>query len=114
MWKLGGNSCMSVLKNPLIGNFSMIPNEILCAKQLSFGSRVLYCYLLSKPNDWKIWNYDIMNQLGINNKNTIAKYFRELIDNGWIDRKRAMKDNKLSGGYDYEIINIALQNLTQE
>lgn len=94
---------MTVLKNKITGNFSMIPNEILCAKELSFGARMLFCYLVSKPNDWQMWNSVIMSDLGIKNKDTIAKYFKELIDNKWIERKREMKNGKLTGGYMYII-----------
>ncbi len=95
---------MIILENKVKDNFSIIPNEILCAKELSFGARILLCYLLSKPSDWQVWNNDIMSKIGIKNKDTIAKYFKELIENGWLERKRGMKEGKLTGGYIYKIV----------
>ena len=95
---------MIILENKVKDNFSIIPNKILCAKELSFGARILLCYLLSKPNDWQVWNNDIMSKIGIKNKDTISKYFKELIENGWLERKRGMKEGKLTGGYVYKIV----------
>ena len=99
---------MGILKNRLVENFSTIPNNIIIDTRLSTGARILYCYLASKPDNWKIWNNDIKKSLGISNNHTIAKYFKELIDTGWINRtlNRDENNKKLSGGYDYELLDL--------
>lgn len=94
---------MSVLKNRLKEKFVTIPKKIITDKQISFGAKMVYCYLVSKPNDWVIRNSEIMEDLNIS-KDTIAKYFKELVVNGWIDRKRQVdSQNQFTGLYDYII-----------
>lgn len=94
---------MSVLKNRLKEKFVTIPKKIITDNQISFGAKIVYCYLVSKPNDWVIRNSDIMAELNIS-KDTIAKYFKELVVNGWIDRKRQVdSQNQFTGLYDYVI-----------
>lgn len=94
---------MSVLKNRLKEKFVTIPKKIITDKQISFGAKMVYCYLVSKPNDWVIRNSEIMEDLNIS-KDTIAKYFKELVVNGWIDRKRQVdSQNQFTGVYDYII-----------
>lgn len=94
---------MSVLKNRLKEKFVTVPKKIITDNQISFGAKIVYCYLVSKPNDWVIRNSEIMEDLNIS-KDTIAKYFKELVVNGWIDRKRQVdSQNKFTGLYDYVI-----------
>lgn len=94
---------MSVLKNRLKEKFVTVPKKIITDNQISFGAKIVYCYLVSKPNDWVIRNSDIMAELNIS-KDTIAKYFKELVVNGWIDRKRQVdSQNQFTGLYDYVI-----------
>ena len=94
---------MSVLKNRLKEKFITIPKKIITDNQISFGAKIVYCYLVSKPNDWVIRNSEIMAELNIS-KDTIAKYFKELVVNGWIDRKRQVdSQNQFTGLYDYVI-----------
>lgn len=94
---------MSVLKNKLKEKFLTVPQELITDKKLSNGAKVVYCYLVSKPDDWIIRNSDIMETLNLS-KDTIAKYFKELITNGWIERKRQVDEhNQFTGLYDYII-----------
>lgn len=94
---------MSVLKNKLKEKFVTVPQKIIMDNRLSFGAKIVYCYLVSKPNDWVIRNSDIMATLNIS-KDTIAKYFKELVINGWIVRNRQVDEyNQFTGLYDYVI-----------
>ena len=94
---------MSVLKNKLKEKFVTVPQKIITDNQLSFGAKIVYCYLVSKPNDWVIRNSDIMTELNIS-KDTIAKYFKELVTKGWITRSRQVDEyNQFTGLYDYVI-----------
>lgn len=79
---------MSIIRNRVKSKYSQIPNELLTDNQLSFGARIVMCYLLSKPDEWIITNKDIKKQLDIKQDHTIAKYLKELIHLGWIFRER--------------------------
>ena len=95
---------MAILYNQLKDNFTQIPNELLTDDRLSNGAKVIYCYVASKPTGWKVWNAEIQKALNIKDKGTMSKYWKELLDTGWIDRTRNKTDNgQFSGGYDYEL-----------
>lgn len=94
---------MGVLRNELKSNFTQIPNQLLFDIRLSFGARILFCYLASKPDNWKIINQDIITNLQISS-DSVAKYFKELLDAGWITREREIDTKgQYCGGYDYTI-----------
>lgn len=95
---------MAILYNQLRDNFTQIPNELLTDSRLSNGAKVVYCYVASKPTGWKVWNTEIQQSLNIKDSGTMSKYWKELIETGWIDRTRTKSNNgQFSGGYDYEL-----------
>lgn len=96
---------MSYLSNKIKRNFTIIPNQLFTDKRLSMGAKVVYCYLGSKPDGWKIINIEVQNSLNISSQ-TLSKYFKELIDTGWISRKRIVdEEKKFAGGFEYELFN---------
>jgi len=85
--------------------FTQIPNEMITSNELSAAAFRVYCYLRSKPNDWKFWNKEIMQSLNIKGERTLAKCFKQLIENGWIERKRQTdKKGKMTGGFQYKTV----------
>lgn len=95
---------MAILHNPLKDNFTRIPNALLTDNNLSMGAKVVYCYVASKPTGWNVWNKEIQQALNIKDSGTMSKYWKELLDSGWIERTRNKNENgQFSGGYDYEL-----------
>lgn len=87
---------MSVTKNILKRDFSQIPNELITDKNISHGAFRVMVYLLSKPDGWQVYNNDIKKKLKISKSHTIAKYWKELEESGWISRTKTSK-----GAFDY-------------
>lgn len=86
----------------ILGRYTQFPNGAIIDPRLSDGAVRLFLYLCSKSGlEWSFNNSDIKKQLEIKRDETIAKYFRELIDSGWISRTPRMKNNRPSGFYDY-------------
>lgn len=97
---------MGILKNKFCENYFKVPNKIF-DYELSAGAFQLYCYLLSKPDNWQIINADIKLKLNINSNHTLAKYWSELLNKKLINRQRNKNENnQVSGGYDYEILEL--------
>jgi hypothetical protein len=93
-----------MLINKIMDNFTKIPNALIVDKRLSASAKVIYCYLASKPTGWTVYNLDIQNQLCIKRSETLSKYWKELIDAGWIERyKNTDKDFCKIGVYVYTI-----------
>ena len=86
-----------ILKN-LTKNYTTIPNELIIDTSISEKAFRLYCYLAAKPQSWEINNKDIMKQLNIGSNNSLAKYWNELINSGWIEKQREKdKTGKFTG-----------------
>ena len=61
----------------------MVPNQLINDVQLSRDARFLFCYLCSKPEDWKFYNTTIQKEL-VCSKDSRVKYTKELKVSGWI------------------------------
>ncbi len=95
---------MAIIRNNLRKKFSTIPNQIITDTNLSHGAVRIFCYLATKHDEWEVNNSDIRKQLQIKDKGTLAKYWNELIKNGWLSRERKVNESKkFIGGYDYEL-----------
>ena len=91
-----------ILKN-LTKNFTTIPNELII-DNLSHGAVRLYCYLASKPENWEVYNSDIKKQLSIG-RDGLAKYWKELINAGWIEKYPEKDENGKFTGKTILILN---------
>lgn len=83
--------------------FTQIPNALITDTNISAGAVRVYSYMQSKPDNWNFYNNDIKKSLDIKANETLAGYFKELINQGWISREREQKNGKYCGGYDYTV-----------
>lgn len=96
---------MSYLSNKIKKNFTVIPNKLLVDNRLSMGAKIVYCYLGSKPDGWVIINNDVQKSLDVSQQ-SLSKYYKELLDSGWISRSRIVDENNhFLGGFKYELFN---------
>jgi hypothetical protein len=93
---------MAIIHNSLSGKFSISPNEVFDDNKTSAIARFILLYLFSKGPSWKVNNSDVMNKVGIKSEETIAKYWKELENAGWIKRKKVISKGKFLG-FDYEL-----------
>ncbi|HAU4925756.1 replication protein [Clostridioides difficile] len=80
-------------------------------EKLSWQAKGLHTYLISKPDDWKIYIADLKNR-SKNGRDSTANILRELIKAGYITRTacRNNETNEMLGGYDYEVYEIPLEH----
>lgn len=97
---------MSIIIQESDVKFTKIANILITDKRLTPGAKILYCYLRSKPTNWKVINSDIIKTLQVSQE-TVAKYFKELISSGWIERKKETNEKgQLLGGYVYFLFDL--------
>lgn len=97
---------MGLYKEKVESNFTMVPNEVILSKELSSHAKVIYMYMASKPEGWNVYNTDIQKSLGIKSKNSMAKYFKELLNGGWIKREKQKSEQGIfNGGFYYYLFN---------
>lgn len=93
---------MTKIINSIRKRFTQIPNAIVIDTSLSDGALRVFLYMSTKPDDWQFNNRDIQHKLNIKRAETIAKYWKELIQSGWISRQPVLNENcKPSGYFDY-------------
>lgn len=96
---------MSIIRNKLKSDFSQIPNNLFLDNRLSNGAKIVMCYLLSKPDGWVINNADVKKNLDIKRNETIASYWKELINTGWIFRQKIKNDTGKFENFQYTLHN---------
>lgn len=105
---------MSIVVQETDVNFTKIANVLITDQRLSSGAKVLYCYLRSKPTNWKVINADIIKTLNVSQE-SVAKYFKELISAGWIDRKKETNEKgQMLGGYIYFLYDLPKETISEE
>lgn len=82
-------------------NYTVIPNEIIKAKDLSWKAKGLMCYLLSLSEDWEVYKKDLANR-SLDGYESMLSGWKELEDLGYIQTIR-VKNQNLFNGYEYII-----------
>lgn len=93
---------MTKIINSIRKSFTQIPNAVAVDLSLSSGAVRVFLYMSGKPDNWQFNNRDIQIKLNIKRAETIANYWKELINSGWISRQPIINANgKPSGYFDY-------------
>jgi len=87
--------------------FTMVANEVLYNKNLSFRSKGLYAYLFSKPDTWDFSNRRIILETK-DGRDAVLTMLRELEEAGYLIRKRLP-----TGKVEYTLI-FSHQSLSRE
>lgn len=74
--------------------FSQILNELINNKQLSYKALGILTYILSKPDDWQVYNSDLIRE-GTDGKESVRTGLLELKEKKYIQRYRVF--NKKTG-----------------
>lgn len=99
---------MSLLRNKLKSNFSQIPNALITDSELSGTAFRIVVYLFSKPDKWEVNNTDIQKRFNIKRRETMSKYWKEIVMSGWVTRERKTdsESGKMVAGFDYTLHSI--------
>ena len=93
-----------IFRNKLKNKFSILPNSAIEDLRLHPIAFRMLAYLFSRPANWEVNNSDISKKIGIKDPKTLAKYWKQLEQTGWILRKKKKsKDGTFAGGFNYEL-----------
>ena len=92
--------------------FTIVPNKVLVATNISMKAKALYGYLISKPNKWSFSVRRIANEMK-EGKDAINNVMRELEDCKLLKR-RQIKDGEKWGGTAYYIADVDDSNIVSE
>jgi hypothetical protein len=84
------------------GNFTVIPNDVLNDKALSYDAVGLLCYLLSKPNNWSLQIEQLRHRGGVG-RDKVYKLIGQLCEAGYIV-KRPVRDPETAAFVAHEYV----------
>lgn len=82
------------LKRPTL-SFTQVPNDLICSPFLSCKAKTVYCYLISRPDDWKFYTKEIVKNMK-ETINTVESAIKELIAFGWIEKEQIRVNGRFS------------------
>lgn len=83
-------------------NFQNIPRELIFDSSLSDRARFIFCYMVSKPDDWQFFLEPMANELGYSVE-TLRKYINELVGSGWIVKGEQERKKGVFGAISYTL-----------
>lgn len=86
----------NILFSNKVKGFTIIPNKLLVATNVSMKAKALYGYLISKPNKWNFSTTRICNEMK-EGKDAINNVMRELEECKLLSRRKLKKDGQWSG-----------------
>ena len=91
--------------NPFVQMYKQPINN----ENLSFKAKGILAYLLSKPDDWQVYEVDLQNH-ATDGKTSISNGIKELIDAGYIERSIKRNDKGHFNGYDYRVYEVPTES----
>lgn len=100
-------------------DYTVMNNTFLRDDKLSWKAKGLFAYILSLPEDWKIYLSELQTH-ATDGETSLRSAIKELTDNGYIVQKRLKDDKGRWASYVYQIIenpfveNLNVDNLDME
>jgi len=95
-------------------DYTVMNNTFLRDNKLSWKAKGLFAYILSLPEDWKIYLNELQTH-ATDGETSLRSAIKELTDNGYIIQKRLKDDKGRWASYAYQIIeNPFVENLNVE
>lgn len=82
--------------------FTIIPNEPLQRKDLSWKAKGLLSYLLSLPEDWEVFKTELQNH-STDGRDSTSGAFDELVKFGYITKEEVRSSKGHFKGFDYTV-----------
>ena len=92
---------MSKFNNEL-KNYQPIPRELIFDNKMSDRARFVYCYMASKPDDWKFYLKSMAKDIGYS-VDTLKKYIKELTETGWLIKGKQINEKGKFGAVEYTL-----------
>lgn len=83
---------MSIIRTKKDGKYVVMSNALLQDKRMTFETRGLLCYLLSKPNDWQVQMENLIKESPAGLR-VVRRMIKEAISFGYMVRKRERKED---------------------
>lgn len=89
--------------------YVQINKNVLNDPRISFKAKGLMAYLLSLPDDWEIYESEVVNH-SRDGKDSLKSAIKELIETGYIERTRIRDEKGRLGAYEYTVREVSIQD----
>jgi hypothetical protein len=93
---------MSIIKRHRTGSYSVMANHCLRNKLLSAKAKGIFAYIMSLPEDWKLYRTELTNHF-TDGKDSIRSGFDELVKFGYIVATELRDEAGRMSGWGYDI-----------
>ena len=101
---------MAIIRQKRKKRFSIVDNNVIEDRQLSFKARGLLIYMLSKPDDWKFYPDELAKHSDKEGVKAINSALQEIESAGYLTRKRKRDAAGHFQGIDYLLSEIPHDN----
>lgn len=81
--------------------FTMVGNDLINDENLSWAAKGLLIYLVSKPDNWKVYKSDIVKH-ATNSKDSVSGIFKELRNTGYMTLTRFINEGGKVIAWNYD------------
>ncbi|MEC0666324.1 DnaD domain protein [Priestia flexa] len=89
--------------------YVMMNKHFIYDDQLSFKAKGILSYIFSRPDDWQIYETEIVKHAK-DKKDAVKTGIKELLETGYISRTMKRAEKGKFGGYEYEVYEIPHRN----
>lgn len=89
--------------------YVQINKNVLNDARISFKAKGLMAYLLSLPDDWEIYESEVVKH-SRDGKDSLKSAIKELIEAGYIERTRVRDEKGRLGAYEYTVREVSIQS----
>lgn len=97
---------MAIIRQKRKKRFSIIDNQVIEDKNLSWGARGLLEYMLSKPDDWKFYMSELITHSKSDGRDKTYGFMNELKEHGYVIRKQSRSSNGKFGNQDLIVTDV--------
>lgn len=95
---------MAIIRSKRTNNFSIVDNDILDDKRLTFKARGLLAYMLSKPDDWRFYTTELVKHSQKDGRDSIDSALKEMEKIGYLKRTQKRSSNGRFGEQDWLLL----------
>lgn len=95
---------MAIIRSKRTNNFSIVDNDILDDKRLTFKARGLLAYMLSKPDDWRFYTTELAKHSQKDGRDSIDSALKEMEKIGYLKRTQKRSSNGRFGEQDWLLL----------
>ena len=95
---------MAIIRSKRTNNFSIVDNDILDDKRLTFKARGLLAYMLSKPDDWRFYTTELAKHSQKDGRDSIDSALKEMEKFGYLKRTQKRSSSGRFGEQDWLLL----------